>query len=270
MQRKDSGRCFSDRYRVALGFSMAAMMMLVAGCRQDMQDQPKFVPQRSTSFFPDGRSVRPQVAHTVARGQLDNSSFFATGFLNGKEADMMPFPVTMQVLERGQERFNVYCSPCHSRVGNGAGMIVQRGYKPAANLQDEHRLAEPLGHFFAVMTHGFGAMPDYSAQLTPSDRWAVAAYIRALQFSQNAKQSNVPAGVRMQDLKDVAQQAGYPESFAEPWPMPSSTAIWGQPPEASQGTPGMAPASPAAPEVLNSLPSAPPGSGGAATPSGKK
>jgi hypothetical protein len=259
----------TDPRRVALGFSMA-VMMVVAGCRQDMQNQPKFVPQRSTSFFSDGRSVRPQVAHTVARGQLDNSSFFATGFLDGKEADLMPFPVTMHVLERGQERFNIYCSPCHSRLGNGAGMIVQRGYKPAANLLDAHRLAEPLGHYFAVMSHGFGAMPDYSAQLTPSDRWAVAAYVRALQLSQTARQSNVPPGVQIQNLKDIAQQAGYPESFAEPWPMPASTAVWGQPPDASQGTPGMAPASPAAPEVLNNLPSAPSESESTAPTSGRK
>ena len=167
------------------GLGLAALG-LCAGCRQDMQDQPKFVPQRSTTFFADGRSVRPQVAHTVARGQLDEDSFFYTGLIDGKEADLMPFPATMQVLDRGQERFNIYCTPCHSRVGNGAGMIVQRGYKPAGNFHSARILAEPLGHYFYVMTNGYGAMPDYSAQLTPADRWAVAAYIRALQISQNA------------------------------------------------------------------------------------
>jgi cytochrome c553 len=268
MPRRGSEACFTRRSRArVLSLSMAAALTLLAGCRQDMQDQPKFVPQRGTTFFSDGRSVRPQVDHTVARGQLDDSSFFATGILNGKEADLMPFPVTMQVLERGQERFNIYCSPCHSRVGNGAGMIVERGYKPAANFHDEHRLAESLGHYFAVMTHGFGAMPDYSAQLTPADRWAVAAYIRALQLSQNARQTNVPAGTQIQNLKDIAQQSGYPESFAEPWAMPTDTSVWAEP---SQGTPGMAPAGDLPPEVLNSLPSAPQASGKAATPNGAK
>ncbi len=174
-----------------------------------MQDQPKFVPQRSTTFFADGRSVRPQVAHTVARGQLGEDSFFYTGLMDGKEADLMPFPVTMQVLARGQERFNIYCTPCHSRVGNGAGMIVQRGYKPAGNFHSARILAEPLGHYFYVMTNGYGAMPDYSAQLTPADRWSVAAYIRALQFSQNAREAEVPSGVQVQNLKDIAEREGY-------------------------------------------------------------
>jgi mono/diheme cytochrome c family protein len=206
-----------------------------------MQNQPKFVPQRSTTFFADGRSVRPQVEHTVARGQLDEDSFFYTGLINGKEIDALPFPVTMPVLARGQERFNIYCTPCHSRVGNGAGMIVQRGYKPAGNFHSGRILAEPLGHYFYVMTNGYGAMPDYSAQLPPADRWAVAAYIRALQYSQNATQSMVPAGVQVENLKDIAQQRGLPESFAEPWTLPA-TAVSAEPPPPSEGTPGNAPA----------------------------
>ncbi len=110
-----------------------------------MQNQPKFVPQRGTTFFADGRSVRPQVAHTVARGQLDEDSFFYTGLIDGKEADMLPFPVSMQVLARGQERFNIYCTPCHSRVGNGAGMIVQRGYKPAGNFHSARHTGRAAG-----------------------------------------------------------------------------------------------------------------------------
>ena len=190
-----------------------------------MQDQPKFVPQRSTTFFADGRSVRPQVAHTVARGQLDEDGFFYTGLIDGKEADVMPFPVSMQVLARGQERFNIYCTPCHSRVGNGAGMIVQRGYKPAGNFHSARILAEPLGHYFYVMTNGYGAMPDYSAQLTPADRWAVAAYIRALQISQNANESEVPAGVQVQNLKDIAEREGLPDSFAQPWSLPGDRGL---------------------------------------------
>ncbi len=127
----------------------------------------------------------------------------------------------MEVLERGQERFNIYCTPCHSRVGNGLGEIVQRGFKPAGNLHDQVRLSQPLSHYFYVMTHGYGAMPDYSAQLPPADRWAVAAYIRALQLSQAAKPADVPSGVQIKNLKDIASGEGHPE-YAEPWPMPST------------------------------------------------
>ena len=187
-----------------------------------MQNQPRMFPQRGTTLFADGRSVRPQVEHTVARGQLYEDEYFYTGLMNGKEADMMPFPATMTVLARGQERFNVYCTPCHSRVGNGAGMIVQRGYKPAGNFHDAKRLAEPLSHYFYVMTNGFGAMPDYKAQVTPEDRWAIAAYIRALQLSQNAKSSDVPAGHAGAEPEfDRGSGMGI-RGYDGPWPMPST------------------------------------------------
>jgi hypothetical protein len=198
-----------------------AALMVAAGCRQDMQNQPRMFPQRGTPMFADGRSVRPQVEHTVARGQLYESDYFYTGLMNGKEADMMPFPATMQVLARGQERFNVYCAPCHSRVGNGAGMIVQRGYKPAGNLHDAKRMSEPLSHYFYVMTNGYGAMPDYKAQVTPEDRWAIAAYIRALQLSQSATSADVPAGTQVKNLSDIAADMGHAE-YAGPWPMPAT------------------------------------------------
>jgi mono/diheme cytochrome c family protein len=203
------------------------VLMLAAGCRQDMQNQPRTFPQRGSSIFADGRSARPQVEHTVARGQLYETEYFYTGLVNGREADMMPFPATMQVLARGQERFNVYCTPCHSRVGNGAGMIVDRGYKPAGNFHDAKRQSEPLSHYFYVMTNGFGAMPDYKAQVAPEDRWAIAAYIRALQLSQNAKMSDVPAGEQVESLNSIAESIGHPE-YAGPWPLPS-TAINAKP-----------------------------------------
>jgi mono/diheme cytochrome c family protein len=222
------------------------LLALAAGCRQDMQDQPRMFPQRSTSFFADGRSVRPQVEHTVARGQLYEDDYFYTGLMNGKEADMMPFPVNAKVLARGQERFNLYCTPCHSRVGNGAGMIVQRGYKPAGNLHDPRRLAEPLSHYFYVMTNGFGAMPDYKAQINAEDRWAIAAYIRALQLSQHASASDVPPGAQVQNLPDIAERLGYPKSYAGPWPMPA-TAVYSAPMAGIvAGAPGEAPRPPAA------------------------
>jgi mono/diheme cytochrome c family protein len=230
-----------------------AALLFVAGCRQDMQDQPKLIPQRGSEFFADHRGARQQVANTVARGQLRADSYFYTGVVqaaNGYRAEVneMPFPVTIDVLKRGQERFNIYCSPCHSRVGNGLGAIVERGFKPAGNFHDQVRLAQPLSHYFYVMTHGYGAMPDYSAQLTPVDRWAVAAYIRALQLSQAATEKDVPAGVAIRDLKDVAHENHLPEGFAEPWKMPA-TAIQAYPHDAVQGTPAMAPANPADPEI---------------------
>jgi hypothetical protein len=204
-----------------------------------MQDEPKFVPQRGTAFFPDGRSVRPQVIHTVARGQQNEADFFHTGLQDGKEVDALPFPVTLTVLERGQEEFNTYCTPCHSRVGNGAGMIVQRGYRPASNFHDAKRRAEPLSHYFYVISHGYGAMPDYAAQVPTADRWAIAAYIRALQLSQDAKQSDVPPGIGVQQLGEVAEQQGLPASFAQPWKMPD-TAVY--PTRPGPETPGMVPA----------------------------
>jgi len=225
--------------RQGIGLCAMAAIVLMAGCRQDMHNQPKFVPQRGTDFFLDGRSARSQVIHTVARGQVDIGDFFHTGLQDGKEVDALPFPATLAVLERGQEQFNTYCTPCHSRVGNGAGMIVERGYKPAGNFHDAKRLAEPLSHYFYVITNGYGAMPDYAAQVETADRWAIAAYIRALQLSQNAKQSDVPAGVGVQQLSEVAAQQGLPASYAQPWREPA-TAVYATPP--GPGTPAMAPA----------------------------
>jgi hypothetical protein len=230
-----------------------AALVLVAGCRQDMQNQPKIIPQRGSEMFADHRGARPQVVNTVARGQLHEDSYFYTGVVQGangyrEERNEMPFPVTMDVLKRGQERFNIYCTPCHSRVGNGLGAIVDRGYKPAANLHDQVRLTEPVSHYFYVMTHGYGAMPDYSAQLTPEDRWAVAAYIRALQLSQAATAADVPAGTPVKDLSDIAKEKNLPAGFAQPWALPP-TAIQAYPPVTKEGYPAMAPANPADPAI---------------------
>jgi hypothetical protein len=230
-----------------------AALLAVAGCRQDMQNQPKLIPQRGSEMFADHRGARPQVMNTVARGQLREDSYFYTGVIEGangyrEEQNLMPFPVTMEVLKRGQERFNIYCTPCHSRVGNGLGAIVDRGYKPAANLHDQVRRSQPVSHYFYVMTHGYGAMPDYSAQLTPVDRWAVAAYIRALQLSQAATEQDVPAGVQVKNLKDIAAEKQLPAGFAEPWTLPA-TAIQAYPHDVKQGTPGMAPANPEDPAI---------------------
>jgi mono/diheme cytochrome c family protein len=243
--------CFSPVLRIA-GFASLSAIFLIVGCRQDMQNQPKMIPQRGSDFYADHRGARPQVVNTVARGQLQEDSYFYTGVIQGangyrEEQNTLPFPATMEVLERGQERFNIYCTPCHSRVGNGLGEIVERGYKPAANLHDQVRRAQPLSHYFYVMTHGYGAMPDYSAQLTPEDRWAVAAYIRALQLSQAATAQDVPSGVRVQKLSDVAEQQHLPASYAHPWSLPS-TAVQAYPPT-NEGMPAMAPSNPADPLI---------------------
>jgi mono/diheme cytochrome c family protein len=240
----------AKRLGITAGF---AALLVLAGCRQDMQDQPKIISQRGSEMFADHRGARPQVLNTVARGQMHEDSYFYTGVIQGAngymvEQNVMPFPVTMEVLERGQERFNIYCTPCHSRVGNGLGEIVERGYKPAANLHDQVRVSQPLSHYFYVMTHGYGAMPDYAAQLTPADRWAVAAYIRALQLSQAATQQDVPAGAQVQSLTDIATAKGLPAGYAQPWTLPS-TAVQAYPPVTKEGTPAMAPANPADPSI---------------------
>jgi hypothetical protein len=248
---RKGGRARLLTSRITASAGLAALLLAV-GCRQDMHNEPKMIPQRGSDMFADHRGARPQVLDTVARGQLREDSYFYTGVVQGpngyrEERDMMPFPVTMTVLDRGQERFNVYCTPCHSRVGNGLGEIVQRGYKPAANLHDQVRTSQPLSHYFYVMTHGYGAMPDYSAQLTPADRWAVAAYIRALQLSQAATAQDVPAGAQIRSLKSIAEEEGHPD-YAQPWALPE-TAIQAYPPVASEGTPAMAPANPGDPAI---------------------
>ena len=203
-------------------------VLALAGCRQDMHNQPKFYPQRGSTFFSDGRSVRPQVENTVGRSQLHEDTYFYTGLNGGQEGATMPFPVTADVLARGQERYNVYCTPCHSRVGNGAGMIVQRGYARAGNFHTARLQNAPLGHFFQVISNGYGAMPDYSAQLTPAERWAVIAYIKALQLSQNGHPDDVASGEHVQPLTDIATNQGLPASFAAEWTLPP-TAVTGTP-----------------------------------------
>lgn len=234
----------------SLALATATLASLVAaGCRQDMHDEPKFFPQRGTTFYADGRSVRPQVANTVARNQLHEDTYFYTGLIDGKEGNVMPFPVTMKVLERGQERFNIYCTPCHSRVGNGEGMIVQRGYAHAGDFHTARLETAPLGHFFHVISNGYGAMPDYSAQVAPVDRWAIVAYIKALQLSQHATDADIPANQHAAPLESIAEKEGLPASFAKPWTLPA-TATYGTPNDQSfvlpsPGSPATGAAAPA-------------------------
>jgi hypothetical protein len=164
-----------------------------------MHDQPKIIPLRPSSFFADGRSARPLPEGTVARGHLDEDRVFYTGKgPDGKDVADFPMPVTKEMILRGQQRFNVYCAPCHSRLGDGNGMVVQRGYRHPPSYHIERLRQAPIGHFFDVMTNGFGAMPDYAQQVPPTDRWAIASYIRTLQFSQQASINDVPADARGQ------------------------------------------------------------------------
>lgn len=190
-----------------------AAALSLAGCRQDMHDQPRFKPLQESDFFADRRSARTPVEGTVARGQLHEDTYFYTGKIGANPGDYMPFPVTEQVLARGQERFNIYCAPCHSQLGDGNGMVVQRGYRhPPTYHQDRLRKA-PLGYFFDVMTNGFGAMPDYAEQIPPKDRWCIVAYIRALQLSQDATAADVPSG---QQVPSPALRFGQPGNGATP------------------------------------------------------
>jgi mono/diheme cytochrome c family protein len=174
----------------------ALLMLSAAACRQDMHDQPKYIPLRESTFFGDARSARPFVQGTVARGQLHEDALLYTGKVNGADAAVFPFAVDDTVMARGQERFDIYCSPCHGRTGLGDGMVARRGYRRPPSYLDPRLLDAPVGHFFDVISNGFGAMPDYAAQIRVEDRWAIAAYIRALQLSGHATINDVPADQR--------------------------------------------------------------------------
>jgi Cytochrome C oxidase, cbb3-type, subunit III len=168
---------------------------LASGCRLDMHVQPRYNPLARSDFFPDHRSARPLIEGTVARGQLHQDTYFHTGKIGPNPGDFMPFSVTMQVLERGRERFNIFCAPCHSRLGDGNGFVPSRGFSRKPPSFHIARLEKaPLGYFFDVITNGFGIMPDYGSQIPPEDRWDIVAYVRALQLSQNATLADVPAG----------------------------------------------------------------------------
>jgi len=170
---------------------------ILCACRQQMAEQPRYDPLEPSTFFADGQSARPPVAGTVAREEpLDNSTLLYTGKVGDKFADAFPFPATLAVLQRGQERFDIFCSPCHSRLGDGAGMIVRRGYTRPPSFHSDRLRAAPAGYFFTVISDGFGAMPGYAAQVPPQDRWAIIAYIRALQLSQHATLADVPPDER--------------------------------------------------------------------------
>ena len=180
------------------GFSPALMLLVVlaAACRQDMHNAPRVDPYEETDAFADGRGMRPLVEGTVARGHLNDDELMFTGKVDGQFVDQFPFQVTHEVLERGHERFNIYCSPCHGRTAMGNGMIVQRGLRPPPSFHDEKMRNQPAGYYFDVISNGFGAMQDYRAQVDVKDRWAIISYIRALQYSQRATLADVPGDKR--------------------------------------------------------------------------
>ena len=175
---------------------LGSIAMLLAGCRLDMHIQPKYLPDEPTTFFNDGRSERPVVPGTVARGQLRTDELLYTGKENGVVADRFPFAMTRADLERGRERYNIYCTPCHDYTGGGQGMIVQRGFPPPPSFHLERLRQAPAGHYFEVITNGFGSMYSYASRVEPEDRWRIAAYIRALQLSQHATMQDVPENER--------------------------------------------------------------------------
>ena len=176
---------------------VAIALFALAGCRQDMHDQPKYIPLRPSTFFNDDRSERPLIEGTVARGHLNDDTALYQGVgPDGKQVDTFPFPVTREVMARGQQRFDIYCAPCHDRTGNGNGMIVRRGYKRPPAYSSPEVMVRSNGFLFDVITRGFGAMPDYAAQIPPHDRWAIVAYVRALQASETATINDVPPDQR--------------------------------------------------------------------------
>ena len=175
-------------------FLLSAFCLLIFSCRQKMSNQPRYDPLEPSDFFADGMSARPRIAGTVARGELVTNPFLVTGKINGVDGDGFPFPITADVLDRGQERFTIFCSECHGRLGDGNGMIPSRGYRRPPSFHTEALRTAKTGHFFDVMTNGFGAMPTYAPQVPVNDRWAIIAYIRALQISQNTQLPKLPSG----------------------------------------------------------------------------
>jgi mono/diheme cytochrome c family protein len=204
------------RGRAARMLGAAALLVSVAACRQDMHDQPKYTALQETDFFADGQASRPPVSNTVARGQLNEDMLLTTGKVGADDATVFPFPVTEQVMARGRERFNVFCSPCHGQTGLGDGMIVRRGYRRPPALGEQRLIDSPVGHIFDVITNGFGAMPDYADQVPVNDRWAITAYVRALQLSTHASIDDVPAADRARlDENRTSGAAGAPAPQTE-------------------------------------------------------
>src|SRR5688572_1203909 len=194
------------RNTFGIGVLLAVVCFASAACRSDMQDQPKIKPYRGSSFFGDGLASRPPVQGTIPRGYLRSDREFYTGKKSVSsvspapastnpypdDMDTFPFPITQETVQRGRERYEIFCSVCHGMTGHGDGMIVRRGFRRAASFHDDRLRQAPVGHFFDAITNGWGAMPPYAAQVPVQDRWAIIAYVRALQLSQRNSQQSSP------------------------------------------------------------------------------
>jgi mono/diheme cytochrome c family protein len=178
--------------------ALAVLALTGAACRQDMHDQPKYTAYKASDFFADERSARPLVEGTIARGHLNDDSLLYTGQIAGQPSAVFPFAIDDAVMRRGRERYDIFCSHCHGLTGAGDGMVVQRGYRQPPSFHVDRLRQAPPGHIFDVITNGFGAMPDHAAQIPVRDRWAIAAYLRALQLSQYASAAELPPDAREQ------------------------------------------------------------------------
>ena len=177
--------------------AVLTVVAVIAGCHRDMRDQPRYETLEASALFTNGQSARPAPKGTIARGRLiDDEPFYTGKSADGQFIQHVPLTLARDLLTRGQERFNIYCSPCHGRTGAGDGMIVRRGFRQPPNYTIERLRSAPAGHFFDVMTRGFGAMPAYGPQISPRDRWAIVAYLRVLQISQHATMDDVPDAER--------------------------------------------------------------------------
>ena len=208
--------------------ALLALVAITAGCRIDMHIQPYYRTMAKSDFFGDERSARLPVEGTVARGDLHEDAYFYTGKIGSNPGGFMPFPVTAEVLDRGRERFNINCTPCHGRVGDGGGFIPTRGFKRPPSYHIERLRKAPIGYFFDVMTNGYGVMPEYGTQVAPRDRWCIAAYIRALQLSQNATSADVPTGQKVPSappqFRDICNGSTLPQIA-----LPTAAAAEGEP-----------------------------------------
>ncbi|HLB93321.1 MAG TPA: cytochrome c [Terriglobales bacterium] len=209
--------------------ALLALIAATAGCRIDMHMQPYYRPMDKSDFFADNRSARMPVDGTVARGDLQEDTYFYTAKIGNATGDYMPFAVTSEVLSRGRERYNITCAPCHGRVGDGNGFIPTRGFRQPPSFHIDRLRKVPVGYFFDVDTHGYGVMPDYAAQVAPRDRWCIAAYIRALQLSQNATAVDIPAGQKVPSPAPAFRDIGTGATLPVPAPAPSASENEGEP-----------------------------------------
>lgn len=199
--------------RTKLLLTLLVGLLAGAGCRMDMHDQPKYqVYEFAGAIFPDGRASRTPPEGTVAQGQLRDDDLLYTGRLDGADSELFPFPITTELMERGRDRYNIYCSPCHDQVGTGQGVVVRRGMKQPPSLHIVRLREAPPGYYFNVITNGFGVMFSYASRLSPEDRWAVIAYIRALQLSQGASYGDVTD----EDVARVEGAAAQPQAESSP------------------------------------------------------